>query len=401
MPAFTSSINFAQYHEPEILTSQITQHNTLVYNIRKQITHANTFKYNLRKQIVHADTLKYNIRKLVIHSNTLKYNLRKLIVHANTLLYRIRKQVTHANTIKYIIRARILHANTLKYNIRKQIKRSNTLVYNILLLARVLHANTLKYNIRKQITHADILKYNVRRSVLSSRILKYNLRKQIQSSRILKYNIRKSVISSRILKYRLLYSVIKGRTLRYAIRKQATHQNILKYNLLEARTRVTRRITLIYEIMPVYWLMPRFDRVLETFIRNNYSNDIGVINPPSSAISWGKVWDSMGANTRTVLKCIQQPTKLTQLDPPQHVRLESTPVLIKITHRDQENSRAPLLQNMENYLISMIWANINSDQIKAQGVNHMLPVQYNYIDIDKGIFELQIIVNMFFFRHLP
>jgi hypothetical protein len=147
--------------------------------------------------------------------------------------------------------------------------------------------------------------------------------------------------------------------------------------------------------------MPRFDRVLETFIRNNYSNDIGVINPPSSQISWGKVWDAMGANTRTVLKCIQMPTKLTQLDPPQQVRLESTPVLIKITHRDQENSRAPLLQNMENYLISMIWTNINSDQIKAQGVNHMLPFQYNYIDVDKGIFELDIIVNMFFFRHLP
>lgn len=151
--------------------------------------------------------------------------------------------------------------------------------------------------------------------------------------------------------------------------------------------------------------MPRFDKILETLIHDSYSADVNIINPPSTAISWGKVWGDVGTNQRTTLKCEQMPTRLTQLDAPQYqVKLESTPIKIRVMHRDYEckNFRPPMLENMENYLITMIWQNISADYIKQQGVNHMLPAAYNYVDTDlDGIFELNIIVNMFFFRKLP
>jgi hypothetical protein len=400
------------------IRKQITKNNTLKYNIRKLITNSNTLKYNIRKLITHSNILKYNLRKLVLSSRILKYNLRKLIVSSRIVKYNLRKLVISSRilkynirlavkasrVLKYSIRKQVTHQNVLKYNLRMQVKLSNTLLYNINDKLRVIHSNVLKYNIRQQVKHQNSIKYNIRKQVVSFRALRYNLRIKVAAAQTLRYNLRKLVKQNRTLKYNIRKSVTKSQTLQYRIRQQVKRSQTLKYSILGYITRVTRRITLIYEIMPVYWLMPRFDRVLETLIRSNYSDDSGVINPPNHLISWGREWGDVGVNTRTTIKCEQMPTKLTQLDPPQKMRLESTPVKIKVMHRDYQTKtfRPAMLENIENYLIAMIWTNANSQQLKDLGLNHMLPQSYNYIETNlDGIFELDIIVNLFFFRHFP
>lgn len=373
--------------------ARLQTQNTIKYRLLKRVPTLWTLKYALRKRVPTIRTVKYALRLKVVTSRTIKYGLRARLKSIKTIVYQLQTtialtRVTSVRVIKYRLTARLRLANTLKYGLK----------------LRVVKPQTLKYSLRKSVQSFRTVKYSLRSRLASARILRYSLRSRLKSSKSLKYSLLKRIAfpSSNVLKYSLNVRVVTSRILKYKLTARLRSSIELVYRLgLSFFQRIQSRITLIYELYPTYWLMPRFDRVLENFIRNNYSNDVNVINPPNSQISWGKVWDAMGTNTRTVLKCVQMPTKLTQLDPPQQVRLESTPVMIKITHRDQENSRAPLLQNMENYLIAMIWNNVTSDQIKATGVNHMLPASYNYIDVDKGIFELDIIVNMYFFRKIP
>lgn len=421
------------------LKHRVTTIKTVKYALQviglTRIGSVKTLQYGLKLRVPKQSTLKYKLLIPIKTNRIIKYGLKLRVPSFRTLKYTLRKRVPTIRTFKYALRLKVVTSRTIKYGLKARLKSIKTIVYQLAvvgaltrlttvrtvkykLTARLRIAKALKYSLKLRVVKPQTLKYSLRKSVQSFRIVKYSLRSRLQSSRVLRYALRSRLKSSKSLKYSLLKRIAfpSSKVLKYSLTIRVATSRILKYKLTaRLRTsavlvyrlglsffhRIQSRITLIYELLPTYWLMPRFDRVLENFIRNNYSNDVNVINPPNSQISWGKVWDAMGTNTRTVLKCVQMPTKLTQLDPPQQVRLESTPVMIKITHRDQENSRAPLLQNMENYLIAMIWNNVTSDQIKSTGVNHMLPISYNYIDVDKGIFELDIIVNMYFFRKIP